>query len=94
MKLTFYTPVQTPKKGWKVKWIDPVTHEVNTFVKEVKPVTFFDDPAEAGNEFEACVGGESSCYLDRDTFNGKVAAFKRQRKQLEEWKAMSGQVPA
>lgn len=91
-KLTFYTPVQAPNgKGWKVRYIDPETHLVHTFVAEGKHG--FDDPAEASGEFEACVGGGSSCYLDRATFKGKVAAFKRQHKQLEEWKAMSGQVP-
>lgn len=87
MKLTFYT-VYFHRAGYPVHWLDPEKHEEQVFTIPDHP---FHDPVEAMGEFEACVGGAGSCYLEVAPFRAKVNAFKkqhqRQHQQLTEWNA-------
>jgi len=87
--LTFYK-VSYKRKGYPVTFIDPVTREVNTFTgaDEHGNGAGFGDPVEACGEFEACVGGPHSCYLEAAQFAGKVKAFKKLKEQQALWDAM------
>jgi len=75
--LMFYT-VRIQQRGYPVNFIDPKT------LKREKFVGPFGDPGEASQEFKACIGGDTSCYLDERTFNRKLQALRELRKTKQE----------
>ncbi len=77
---TFYT-VLCDRAGYPVRYIHPDTWRVSRFTGP------FGDPGEASQEFKARVGGEQSCYLDEQAFQGKaraIARLRRERKREDE----------
>ena len=83
--LTFYT-VLCDQEGYPVKYVDPATSRVKTFRGP------FDDPGEASQEFQACVGGQESCYLEPAQFQAKARALAklRLRKEQQDQRAEKG----
>ena len=75
MKLTFYT-VLTHKPGYPVKYAAPPEYRIQTFIKDLDDPAF-PDPGNACGEFEACIGGDESCYLSPAQFKAKVEALRR-----------------
>ncbi len=74
--LTFYT-VLCDQEGYPVKYVDPETSRIKTFRGP------FDDPGEASQEFQACVGGQESCYLEPAPFQAKARALAKLRLRKE-----------
>ena len=75
--LTFYT-VLCDQEGYPVKYVDPQTSRIKTFRGP------FDDPGEASQEFQACVGGQESCYLEPAPFQAKARALAKRRLRKEQ----------
>lgn len=67
---------------FKIRFIDPITHEVSTYAEEVQ----FDDPSEACGEFQAWAGDKGE-YVTPATFAKKVAALKKLHARRTEWMA-------
>lgn len=67
---------------FKIRFIDPDTHEVSTYAKEVQ----FGDPGEACGEFQAYAGGKGE-YVSPAVFSKKVAALKKLHARRAEWNA-------
>jgi 8-oxo-dGTP diphosphatase len=81
--LTFYT-VLCDQEGYPVKYLDPTTSRVKTFRGP------FDDPGEASQEFQACVGGQESCYLEPAPFQAKAQALAKLRRRKERQGEIAG----
>lgn len=71
--LAFYT-VLCDQPGYPVKYIDPHTWQVRRLGRR------FGDPGEASQEFQACVGGGQSCYLEPMLFQAKARAIAQLRR--------------
>jgi hypothetical protein len=67
---------------FKIRFIDPDTHEVSTYAEEVQ----FGDPGEACGEFQAWTGGKGE-YVTPATFAKKVAKLKQLHARRAEWTA-------
>jgi hypothetical protein len=68
---------------FKIRFIDPETHEVSTYAEEVP----FNDPSEACGEFQAYAGKRGAEYVTPATFAKKIAALKKLHARRAEWTA-------
>ena len=67
MRTVFFYTVLFDKPGYPVTYIDPQTLRVKQFGGT------FGDPGEASREFQACIGGEQSWYLEPVRFLAQVS---------------------
>jgi len=85
----FFT-VFCSEEGYPVKFINAQTLAIDTFIGP------FDAPDKAAGEFEACIGGDNSHYVDESRFEAKVQALlsrsqkrakreQAERERLQAW---------
>jgi hypothetical protein len=76
--------VKKTRRSWCVRYIE--ANQVKVFNGS------FGDPGEASQEFQACIGGEDSEYLEPRDFNARVKQIAADRQALAAWNQMSAPV--